>query len=173
MTLPIVLVWINYFHEGQDGTIAAGKRFQFCKVIAGPSPIPESQSQELSRRQEFFTQHNRELWVFVFKATVSKCHAPDGMQYSEHSLAYARFITNHQVPADQEDPPEWLELPPGDPANPTAVIEGEEKALILDWATQLPEAQRELVVELVDAVNEHQTHIPASVSTDLTVVSDD
>jgi hypothetical protein len=57
----------------------------------------------------------------------------------------------------------FLDLPTGN-THPTAIIAGQEKALLLKWANALPKAHGTLIIELVDIVNELQFHLPATVS---------
>ncbi|KAG8719904.1 hypothetical protein FRC09_010423 [Ceratobasidium sp. 395] len=172
LRLASLAVWIEYFQDSQSGKIPLDHRLQFSKVFAGLSPIKPDLSQESSRRLEHVPQHNKESWVLEFSDTVTRCHAPGGVEYPEPSIAYAQLLKRSELmalaaaqqAAALAKPGHFLDLPTGD-HSPNTLIDGQEKALILKWAGLLQvEAPRELVIELVDAINEHQAHLPASTS---------
>lgn len=91
LPLSAVLVWLDHFAGCQDGTIPPANKFQFCRVIAGVHPIAPERSQESSR--ELVRRANKDTWVLTFNDTVTLCHQPTGMKYSDASKAYAEFIT--------------------------------------------------------------------------------
>jgi hypothetical protein len=158
--------WIQYFHDSQTGRIPADRRIQLRKVFAGLSPIDPSLSQESSRHLEYIPQQNQETWVLEFTDTVTRCHAPGGMEYPAASVAYAKFLKSSEAKAAAKAadvhsliPPSFLALPTGS-HSPTVAIDGQEKALVLKWANLLPGDYGTLVPELVDAINEFQAHSP-------------
>ncbi|KAG9078794.1 hypothetical protein FRC06_008163, partial [Ceratobasidium sp. 370] len=177
MRLSLCLVWINWFHDKQTGVLPLECRTQMSRVFAGLSPIDASLSQESSRRLEVIPHQNKETWGLEFTETVTRCHAPGGMTYSPTSIEYAKYIRRNPAALSVSSatlsvsssasslalcrPPEFLELPTGE-SLPTAMIDGQEKALLLEWAGELPELLRTYVVELIDAINAHQAHLPAS-----------
>jgi hypothetical protein len=170
LRLAVLTTWTQYFHDSQTGRIPSNRRIQLSKVFAGLSPIDASLSQESSRRLEYIPQQNRETWVLEFTDTVTRCHASGGMEYPPASVAYARFLKRSEAKAAAKAaatlsavPPAFLGLPTGSHP-PTVAIDGQEKALVLKWANQLPDAYGTLVPELLDAINEFQAHSPASVS---------
>jgi hypothetical protein len=168
LRLSAVVTWLEYFHMSQSGTIPPERHIQYAQVIAGPNPIDPSLSQESSRRVEFIPQQNKELWILEFKDTVTKCHAPGGIEYPDSSIKYGNALPTIRGKRSTSATPDrkiddYLDLPTGN-THPTAVIAGQEKALLLKWVTALPEAYGTLIVELVDVVNELQFHLPATVS---------
>ncbi|KAG8691061.1 hypothetical protein FRC08_010282 [Ceratobasidium sp. 394] len=164
-----LVVWLEYFRDCQSGIIPPENHIQFSKVFAGPNPIDRHLSQESSRRLEHIPSQSRETWVLEFADTVTRCHAPGGVDYPTQHIKYAKYIQRCEARAAAAAavasapilPREFIELPTGD-RSPTSVIDGQEKVLILKWAEELPDAHRALVVELVDAINAHQSHLPAS-----------
>ncbi|KAG8719735.1 hypothetical protein FRC09_010685 [Ceratobasidium sp. 395] len=169
LRLASLAAWLEYFQDSQSGKIPLDHRLQFSKVFAGLSPIDPNISQESSRRLEHVPQHNKESWVLEFSDTVTRCHAPGGVEYPEPSIAYARLLKRNELTAlaaaqraaALTKPDYFLDLPTGD-QSPSALIDGQEKALIFKWAESLKEDDRALVIELVDSINEHQAHSPAS-----------
>ncbi|KAG8779016.1 hypothetical protein FRC12_024683, partial [Ceratobasidium sp. 428] len=86
LRLGTVGAWVEYFQDCQVGKIPLERRVQFSKVFAGPSPIDPSLSQETSRQPQILPQHNKETWVLEFTDTVTRCHAPGGMEYPDTSV---------------------------------------------------------------------------------------
>ncbi|KAG8723744.1 hypothetical protein FRC09_001951 [Ceratobasidium sp. 395] len=168
LRLPTLAAWIEYFQDSQAGKIPPERHVQFSKVLAGPSPIDPGLSQEVSRRLEVTPQNTKATWILEFTDTVTRCHAPGGVEYPEASIAYARLLKRNELmvlataqqAAALAKPDHFLDLPTGD-HSPSAVIDGQEKALILKWAGSLNDIDGGLVIELVDAANEHQAHLPA------------
>ena len=157
---------------------------QYSQVIAGLSPIDPSLSQESSRRLEFIPQQNREVWILEFSDTVTRCHAPGGVEYPKASIEYGKYlkrplvirspvvqpvaeVTPHVAPnvatRVTRMPDKFLGLPTGD-AHPSAIIVGQEKDLLLKWADAVSETYRTLIIELIDSINTLQFHLPATVS---------
>lgn len=159
LSLAAVLVWLDFFIGCQDGTIPPNKTFQFRRVIAGPRPIVPGFSQEASR--QLVRRADKDTWVLTFDESVTKCHRPGGMIYPETSKAYAEFLATGQC-ASESSPPEWQGLPAGLP-HPTTIIDSDARFAILEYASELPDDVRELVTKLVDTLNKHQSHYPASV----------
>ncbi|KAG8783907.1 hypothetical protein FRC12_019218 [Ceratobasidium sp. 428] len=95
------------------------------------------------------------------------------MRYPETSIDFGKFIKRGEAAAWEEaaevaealalpaKPVEFLDLPTGDHSL-TAVIDGQEKALIFKHAEQLEYKYRTPILELVDGVNSLQAHLPAS-----------
>lgn len=159
LSLAAVLVWLDYFSDCQNGTIPLKNRFQFRRVVAGLRPIRSSLSQEASR--ELVRRTNKDTWVFTFDETVTKCHQPNGMRYSDAGKAYAEFIATGNC-SSQSHPPNWNGLPGGSDSR-VLIDDGTTKA-ISNHVAQLPEDVRELVTKLLDVLAKHQSHNPASVS---------
>ncbi|CAE6527001.1 unnamed protein product [Rhizoctonia solani] len=160
----IVLTWLEYFHACLGPAFPAHQCIRFSKVFAGLNPIDPSLSQESSRRLEFIPSQNREAWILFFTGPVTRCHAPNGLEYPPESIAYAKHVRSAATRVVESTPPTQrinnLDLPLGD-THPKAVILGQEKELIFKWAEQLPESSRRFVTELIDAINELQAHLPA------------
>lgn len=161
LSLAEVLVWLVFFIGCQDGSIPADQQFQFRHVLAGLRPIAPGLTQEASRK--CVRRNNKETWVLNFEDTVTHCHHPDSMSYPESSLAYAEFLATSNCSADPSTPPRPDGLPCGDGA-PTILFNGDAKATILEYTDQLPEDVCNLVKDLLEVVNSHQCHYPASVS---------
>lgn len=165
-----LVAWIEYFRDSQTGRLLPDQRIQMRQVFAGLSPIDVSLSQESSRRLEYIPQQLRETWVLEFTNTVTKCHAPNSMEYPATSLAYLKFLKRSEAAAAiplatvPVLPDGFFGLPIGNP-DPSAAIDGQEQALILKMADSLPVADYgTLVPELIDAINTFEAHSPASVS---------
>ncbi|KAG8793304.1 hypothetical protein FRC12_003179 [Ceratobasidium sp. 428] len=168
-----LVTWLEYMRDCQSGVIPLDRRIQFSRVYAGLSPIDDALSQESTRYLEYIPQQARETWVLEFTDTVTRCHAPGGMRYPENCVEFGKFLKRGEVAAWQEaaeaaealalptKPAEFLELPTGD-VSPSTVIDGQEKALILKLADGLPDLYRTPIFEIVDSVNTHQAHSPAS-----------
>ncbi|KAG8760734.1 hypothetical protein FRC12_009511 [Ceratobasidium sp. 428] len=163
------ITWIQYFHDCQEGVIPPDNHFQLARVFAGPSPIDPSLSQESSRRLEYIPQQCRETWVLEFTHTVTRCHAPEGMSYPSACLEYGKFLKSGNATSTLTEPyssvythiPGFYALPTGD-SYPSALITGQEEALVTKYATELPDTSGPYVLELVEAINTHQSHLPAS-----------
>ncbi|KAG8696528.1 hypothetical protein FRC09_008409, partial [Ceratobasidium sp. 395] len=168
-----LVTWLEYMRDCQNGVIPLDRRIQFSRVHAGLSPIDDALSQESTRYLEYIPQQARETWVLEFTDTVTRRHAPGGMRFPENCVEYGKFLKRGEAAAWQEaadaaealalptKPAEFLELPTGD-VSPSAVIDGQEKALILKLADGLPDLYRTPVFEIVDSLNTHQAHLPAS-----------
>ncbi|KAG8695685.1 hypothetical protein FRC09_009000 [Ceratobasidium sp. 395] len=168
-----LVVWLEYMRDCQNGVIPLDRRIQFSRVYAGLSPIDASVSQESARHLEYLPHQTRETWVLEFSETVTRCHAPGGMRYPETCVEFGKFIKRGEAAAWEEaaeaaealalpaKPAEFLDLPTGDHSL-TAVIDGQEKALIFKYAEQLEYKYRAPILELVDGVNSLQAHLPAS-----------
>ncbi|KAF8600554.1 hypothetical protein BDV93DRAFT_559218 [Ceratobasidium sp. AG-I] len=178
LRLSAIITWIEYIQQCQSGAILPEKHVQYSQVIAGVSPIDPSLSQESSHRLEFIPQQNREVWIIEFSDTVTRCHAPGSIQYPKASIEYGEYLKRPpviQTPVVQPPtevtpnvatcaarvPDEFLGLPTGD-AHPTAIIVGQEKALLLKWAHAAAEPYRTLIIELINSINMLQSHLPAS-----------
>jgi hypothetical protein len=151
----------------QSDAIPVKQHIQFSQVIAGPNPIDPSLSQESSHQLEFSTQQNRELWVLEFSDTVTRCHAPAGMEYPEASVKYGKYLKRPPVPITPiipiQPPDTVLALLTGN-THPADMIEGQEKALLFKWASVVPDLYGVLIIELVNGTNELESHLPATVS---------
>ncbi|KAG8775813.1 hypothetical protein FRC12_001265 [Ceratobasidium sp. 428] len=168
-----LVVWLEYMRDCQNGVIPLDRRIQFSRVYAGISPIDASLSQESTRYLEYLPHQTRETWVLEFSDTVTRCHAPGGMRYPETNIEFGKFIKRGEAAAWEEaaeaaealalpaKPAEFLDLPTGNHCL-TAVIDGQEKALIFKHAEQLEYKYRAPILELVDGVNSLQAHLPAS-----------
>ncbi|KAF8595398.1 hypothetical protein BDV93DRAFT_575386 [Ceratobasidium sp. AG-I] len=178
LRLSVIITWIEYIQLCQSGAIPPEKHVQYSQVIAGMNPIDPSLSQESSRRLEFIPQQNREVWILEFSDTVTRCHAPGGIQYPKASIEYGEYLKRPPVirpplaqpPAEvtlniatrpARVPNEFLGLPTGD-AHPTAIIVGQEKDLLLKWANAAAEPYRTLILELINGINTLQSHLPAT-----------
>ncbi|KAG9120235.1 hypothetical protein FRC07_004353 [Ceratobasidium sp. 392] len=172
LRLASLAAWIVYFQDSQSGETPLEHRLQFSKVLAGLSLIDPNISQESSRRLEHVPQHNKESRVLEFSGTITRCHVPGDVGYPEPSIAYAQLLKRNELmalaaaqrAAALTKPDCFLDLPTGD-QSPSALIVGQEKVLIFKWAESLKEDHHTLVIELVDSINEHQAHSPASAST--------
>ncbi|KAF8594419.1 hypothetical protein BDV93DRAFT_515798 [Ceratobasidium sp. AG-I] len=136
LRLSVIITWIEYIQQCQSGAILPEKHVQYSQVIAGVSPIDPSLSQESSRQLEFIPQQNREVWILEFSDTITRCHAPGGIQYPKASIEYGEYLKRPPVirpplvqpPAEVTSniatrparvPNEFLGLPTGD-AHPTS-----------------------------------------------------
>ncbi|KAG8712929.1 hypothetical protein FRC08_013917 [Ceratobasidium sp. 394] len=174
LRMSVVVTWLEYFILCQTGAIPPERYIQFSKTLAGPHPIDPALSQESSRRLETIAP-NKECWVLEFDKTITSCHAPGGMQYDDESLEYAKFLDQAKATAaaaarskrvasqtaKDDILPEHHGLPTG-PANLTSVIDGQEKALLTKWCSSLPAECSSVILELIDAINDLQAHLPAS-----------
>ncbi|KAG8735346.1 hypothetical protein FRC10_010689 [Ceratobasidium sp. 414] len=168
LRLAAVLTWLEYFTLCQTGTIPRNQYIQFAKVLAGAHPIDSTLSQESSRRLEI-TGLNKEQWVLEYTETVTRCHAPGKLTYPDESVEYAQFLAriktapagNPKSLASLDSTAMLLGLPTGR-AHPTAVIYGQEKALLIKWCTALPSECSSIILELIDAINGMQSHSPVS-----------
>jgi hypothetical protein len=168
-----VRLFLDYFLLGQEGLLPPDQVFGFNKIYAGTKPIPVERSQELSRN--ITTRHDRETWELHFDKPPTRSHARLGMIYPADSEAYAEFLADEDDRASLnqcEVPAEWNELPAAGPQHPPAVIADEEKERIADMASILPEDDRLIIARLIAAINEHQAHLPYSVSIVVLVIFD-
>lgn len=177
LRLSAVQKWLNFFISCQTGVVPLERYIQFTKVHAGLHPIDHALSQESSRRLEA-TSPNKQQWVLEFDQTVMSCHTFGGMEYPNGSNEYLRFLGRKKgaalaadlvAPAPLEPtfgPANYSGLPVGR-AHPMTVIDGQEKALLEKWFTALPAESGATIAELIDRVNELQSHSPASVSDQL------
>ncbi|KAG8742810.1 hypothetical protein FRC11_014120, partial [Ceratobasidium sp. 423] len=102
--------------------------------------------------------------VLVFEQTVTKCHHPGGMDYSDAALRYADFVKTGLLEADDlfDAPEEWMDLPILGPDIPDPVISETAQEDIRNISELLPSPQHELAVGILNAVIEHEKHLPAT-----------
>ncbi|KAG8725215.1 hypothetical protein FRC09_005670 [Ceratobasidium sp. 395] len=102
----------------------------------------------------------------LFNDGITKCQVPGGMAYSEESLEHAHNVTVclAKARAPEVAPDQWLGLPVADANHSRVAIDGNEKEAIVSTATRLPSDAQERVETFMEAINNHETHIPASVS---------
>ncbi|KAF8594563.1 hypothetical protein BDV93DRAFT_565272 [Ceratobasidium sp. AG-I] len=154
--------WLGFLLQCQTGQILPHKRFQFALVLAGAIPIHPSESQEVSRERG--TDGGKPIWMLRFAETVTKCHQVGGMEYEQPALDYANFLSAGLAYANAvcAPPDNWLSLPVAGPTIPDSVMSGTEREGHLALASLLPESQANRIVGLLDALRDHQHHIPAS-----------
>ncbi|KAG9088175.1 hypothetical protein FS749_002373 [Ceratobasidium sp. UAMH 11750] len=164
MNVAQLFLFLTYVRDCEAGVIPENKQIQFRRVIAGSSPIDQSDSQESSREQ--VTRKRKLVYELTFEDTVTRCHAPGGMSYPPESLDYAAFLVNgSSTPAINNDaPPEWLGLPTNASSVPGASVNPAEQAALDAWLWLLPEDDRRLAVTLLETYKEFQAHLPASTS---------
>ncbi|CUA77297.1 putative ATP-dependent helicase DinG homolog [Bacillus subtilis subsp, subtilis str. 168] [Rhizoctonia solani] len=165
LALPVVLVWLDFFRQGQrqEADAPAAPQLWFRRVPAGLNPIDKSESQEVAREEG--TYKGKKSVILVFDRPVTRCHHPDGMNYSEDSRRYADFLNSGSMEPDLDEidlPEEWMGLPIPGTDTPELLIPGAVKGFILDLANRLPEAQAQLVTRLLQAADEHTAHFPAT-----------
>lgn len=155
--------WLDFLLGCQTGTVPSPQRFQFALIPAGPTPIHPSESQETSREQ--ITISGSTIWMLRFMETVTKCHQVGGMVYEQAALDYADFVSTGLAYANTVcAPPErWLGLPMAGPNVPKYVMSDTELEGLSALASLLPESQADRLTGLLDALNAHQSQIPASV----------
>lgn len=155
--------WLGFLLRCQTGQILPNKRFQFALVPAGATPIHPSESQEVSRERGM--NGGKVTWMLWFAETVTKCHQVGGMEYDQPALDYANFLSAGLAYANAicAPPDNWLGLPVAGPNLPDSVMSGTEREGHLALASLLPESQAIRIIGLLDALRDHQHHIPASV----------
>ncbi|KAG8747585.1 hypothetical protein FRC11_012282 [Ceratobasidium sp. 423] len=109
--------------------------------------------------------------VLVFEQMVMKCHHPGGMDYSNAVLRYADFVKTRLLEADDlfDVPEEWMDLPILSPDIPDPVISEMVQEDIRNISELLPSPQHELAVGILNAVIEHEKHLPTTASPEGTV----
>ncbi|KDN43060.1 hypothetical protein RSAG8_06383, partial [Rhizoctonia solani AG-8 WAC10335] len=165
LPLPVVLVWLDFFHQSQcqEGDVPMARRFHFRRVPAGLKPIDKSDSQETAREEGLYK--GKKSIILVFDQPVTRCHHPGGMNYSEDSLKYAEFLNTGLTEPDLDGidlPDEWMSLPILGTDTPEPLIPEAVEKHTLDLANRLPEAQTRLATRLLQALDEHEAHLPAT-----------
>lgn len=109
---------------------------------------------------------NLSTWIFTFEKTVTRCHQVGDMTYPQLKFYYADYLSKGLAHANAicEPPSRWQRLPVASPNIPDRIITGTEHERYATLAVLLPDSQKNRVILLVDAVNEHQHHIPVTVS---------
>ncbi|KEP50485.1 hypothetical protein V565_079090 [Rhizoctonia solani 123E] len=165
LALPVVLVWLDFFRQSQcqEGDVPMVPRFQFRRVPAGLNPIEKSQSQEVTREEGVYK--GKKSMILVFDQPVTKCHHPDGMNYSDDSLNFAEFLNTGLTKPDLDGidlPEEWMLLPILGTDTPEPLIPEAVEKHTRDLANRLPEAQIRVATRLLQAQDEHEAHLPAT-----------
>ncbi|CAE7154967.1 unnamed protein product [Rhizoctonia solani] len=163
LTLPMVLLWLDFFLRCQTGEIPPERRFQFLRVPVGDKFVGSLNRQETGREER--EVKGRLTTIHVFEQTVTKCQHPEGMDYSDDSLRYAEFVNTGLEPEPEPEPfdapKSWMDLPIPGPDVPDSVISDTERATILSRAELLLASERKLIEGSVNAAVEHQEHLPA------------
>ncbi|CAE7088272.1 unnamed protein product [Rhizoctonia solani] len=159
----IVVSFVDYFLCCHTSKIPALKIFQFKLIFAGSDPIHPSDSQETSR--ELVEVGGKAGWMLTFDQTVDKCHHPEGMNYAPGAHDYATYVANgfDSPRAACAAPNRWLSLPVAASGILDRVISTTEYEHYTALAMLLPESSRNRIIAILDAVNDHQHHLPASV----------
>lgn len=166
MSKPDVVTLVDYFLSCYTGDVLEDKAFQFRLVPAGNSPIHPSESQETSRELVDRSNGKGTQWYLRFDNMVTKCHNPSGMEYTPGAHAFATFITTGQVHANAESAPpsEWNQLPSANSNIPNSMLGDTERERYLVMASLLLDSDKDRVTGMIHALDDHQHHIPAAVS---------
>ncbi|KAG8710638.1 hypothetical protein FRC11_004282 [Ceratobasidium sp. 423] len=124
--------------------------------------ISISDSQETSHEEPMI--QGKKTIVLVFEQMVTKCHHPGGMDYSDAVLRYADFVKTGLLEADNlfDVPKEWMDLPILGPEIPDPVISETAQEDIWNISELLPSLQHELAVGILNAMIEHEKHLPTT-----------
>ncbi|CUA67184.1 DNA ligase 4 [Rhizoctonia solani] len=159
LTIVEVLILLNYFLLCQEEQIPLDKTFQYLAVEVA-DPIEPNESEETKRELIEDATKGKTYWLVTYENTVTKCHASEGMVYTEEQIRYAHFVATGQE--ESSVPDDWHSLPFGGDITTGAVFVTEEKTQVLALADQLPQLNKQRAYDLVNLTNEHQAHFPAS-----------
>ncbi|QRV77085.1 hypothetical protein RhiJN_05100 [Ceratobasidium sp. AG-Ba] len=166
LSLSSIVTLINWIDLGHKGGLDNGLVFQFYLVNAGCNPIDQAASEETSR--ELVKVNSRDVYFLTFKNLVTRCHAVggiDAMPFSENAIAYTHFRQTGQLHLNRSlsylPPADWVGLPFGAEI-PRVVFSGAEAETMSTLASMLPEEHSSRLSNLIQLVNEHQSHLPAS-----------
>ncbi|KAG8751784.1 hypothetical protein FRC11_009002, partial [Ceratobasidium sp. 423] len=158
----MVIIWLTFFMACLAEVIPPGERFQFRWIIAGPSPIHPSESQETSRKQ--IERDGKLVYVLVFEDYVDKCHQVGRMTYKQPAIDYANHVafgTAH-TNAVSAPPARWLLLPSAGPNVSAVAFSEEEFGLLTSLASYLPATSKTRVITFIEVITTYQEHLPAT-----------
>ncbi|KAG8710664.1 hypothetical protein FRC11_004258 [Ceratobasidium sp. 423] len=87
----MVLIWLEFFLACLTRVIPPKEHFQFLHILAGPTTIHPSKSQEAC--QEQLKRDGRLVYVLIFENKVTKCQWVGGMTYNQQAIDFATYIT--------------------------------------------------------------------------------
>ncbi|KAF8602461.1 hypothetical protein BDV93DRAFT_557460 [Ceratobasidium sp. AG-I] len=164
MEQPLVVTLVDYFLSCYTGALSEDRHFQFRLVPCGNTPIHPSESQETSRELVDRKNGKGAQWYLRFEQTVTKCHNPEGVEYSPGVHAFANFLItgNFHANANSAPPTEWHSLPVANSSIPDSMLGDTERERYLIMATLLPDSHKDRVVGMIRALDDHQRNIPAA-----------